>query len=600
MPATGGVVRVDCTAATIAAPIASGALAKVGSGALVLSGSSGYTGETDVAAGALEVNGALAVGGAVLVESGGVLGGSGGVGTIYVVSGGALAPGGLTAAAVDLAAGAAIDYVLGTGNPGGDSLLVVAGAAEFAAGVVVNVTPAAAWGDGMYPLLDLLSVNYPSPVTLVLNWTAVGGGLGGHAYSFVAAGHDIDLNVPVVNGVWSASGGGAWSGGGNWLGGAAPNAVGDTALLGAAVGDNTATITLAAAETLSSLSFSPAAGGSYVLNDGGGAATGRRRRFGERFCDQRRRLDQRPGRAGEQRERDGGQRREPDDFRRDQPGRRQRGVDVFRGRESDAFRQRQLRGRHDDRRRRARRRRRQCVARQRVGDDRQRRAIGFGGRRRHRRTRRLCRRAGIGGTDASPKRRRGRFGRHFPRSALRAGMRLRNKARQPRRRPHPAMRQSPTRRRHPRRRRASRSARQTWVRTMCRATFRRAQAERRGVGRAGDDCRRLRRLDARGDSRCERGLAKAGPDELHGQRVGGGRRRERQRRWLGAGLAARRFHGRGQPCCDDRGDGQHAAGAVSARTLARGADLPLGVPDGMYGVLLVPAPQRLSSPRESS
>ena len=416
LPATGGVVRVDCTAATIAAPISSGALAKVGAGALVLSGSSGYTGETDVVAGALEVNGALAVGGAVLVESGGVLGGSGGVGTIYVVSGGALAPGGLTAAAVDLAAGAAIDYVLGTGNPGSDSLLVVAGAAEFAAGVVVDVTPAAAWGDGMYPLLDLLSVNYPSPVTLVLNWTAVGGGLGGHAYSFVASGHDIDLDVPVVNGVWSASGGGAWSAGGNWQGGAAPNAVGDTALLGAAVGDNTATITLAAAETLSSLSFSPAAGGSYVLNGGGalqlaagggsasvsissGAASINAPVVLESNASVTAAngasltisggISQGGGSAGLTFSGGGSLTLSGSDS--------YVGGTTIDGGALVAAAASALPGSG-------------VIT---IGGGGR---LVFGGRQRHwRRARRLCRRAGVGGTDASPKRQRGRFGRHFPR-----------------------------------------------------------------------------------------------------------------------------------------------------------------------------------------
>ena len=47
--------------------------------------------------------------------------------------------------------------------------------------------------------------------------------------------------------------------------------MGDTALLGAAVGSGTATITLGSAQTLSSLTFSPVAGGSYALSGSGAA-----------------------------------------------------------------------------------------------------------------------------------------------------------------------------------------------------------------------------------------------------------------------------------------------------------------------------------------
>jgi autotransporter-associated beta strand protein len=74
-----------------------------------------------------------------------------------------------------------------------------------------------------------------------------------------------------VNGVWAASGGGAfnWSTDANWQGGAVPGVAGDTAVFGAAVGSGTATITLDASRALSSLTFNPAAGGSYVLSGSG-------------------------------------------------------------------------------------------------------------------------------------------------------------------------------------------------------------------------------------------------------------------------------------------------------------------------------------------
>jgi len=68
-----------------------GSLQKVGTGTLTLSGQNTYTGTTQVNAGALIVNGALASG--VFVANGGLLGGSGVIGATTVDNGGTLAPG---------------------------------------------------------------------------------------------------------------------------------------------------------------------------------------------------------------------------------------------------------------------------------------------------------------------------------------------------------------------------------------------------------------------------------------------------------------------------------------------------------------------------
>ncbi|RDJ27830.1 hypothetical protein DWF00_13000, partial [Bosea caraganae] len=69
-----------------------GSFTKTGAGSLNLTGTSGLTGPTTVAAGRLAVNGSLA-NSPVTVQSGGTLGGNGTVGTLIVQSGGIVAPG---------------------------------------------------------------------------------------------------------------------------------------------------------------------------------------------------------------------------------------------------------------------------------------------------------------------------------------------------------------------------------------------------------------------------------------------------------------------------------------------------------------------------
>ena len=69
----------------------------------------------------------------------------------------------------------------------------------------------------------------------------------------------------------TASGGKSytWGSAANWAGGIVPDAPGDTAALGAVAGGGTATISLNAAELVGGLTFSPGAGGRYVVNGGG-------------------------------------------------------------------------------------------------------------------------------------------------------------------------------------------------------------------------------------------------------------------------------------------------------------------------------------------
>ena len=134
---------------------------------------------------------------------------------VSLASGVALAPGtngagSLSCASLQLGAGCTLDYTLGTGISGQDGLVTVNGQLGLAAGVIVNVTPGAD-RIGMYPLFDLPSYNFFYPVTIAAGWTIQGTDLGGHAYSRVATGNDLDLDVQAVAGTWSASGGGTFS-----------------------------------------------------------------------------------------------------------------------------------------------------------------------------------------------------------------------------------------------------------------------------------------------------------------------------------------------------------------------------------------------------
>ena len=252
LPYGGGVVCVNAASATIASPIVDGgglsSLTKTGSGVLLLSGSSSYSGETNILAGTLTVNGALATSGVVVVQSGAAFTGVGTVGTVYVAPGATLlsgnnGSGALTAASVWPYTGCTLGYELGTGS-GQDGLVTVNDQVGMPPGVVVSITPGGNWGAGMYPLFYLPNISFPTPTTLNLGWTILGANLGGYIYSLVATGNDVDLDVQAVNGQWAAAGGGAytWNSAGNWQGGIAPDGVGDTALLGAAVGGGTATI----------------------------------------------------------------------------------------------------------------------------------------------------------------------------------------------------------------------------------------------------------------------------------------------------------------------------------------------------------------------
>ncbi|OFE13614.1 hypothetical protein PHACT_11105 [Pseudohongiella acticola] len=133
-----------------------GALVKQGTGSLLLSGTSTYTGNTSVTAGQLQVSGSLVS--AVTVSSGATLSGAGTVGTLQVNGGGTVAPGAsagtLNTGSLSLAATAIINMELaapGTTGGGVNDLIQVTG--NLVLDGVLNVSDLGGLAAGTYTLM---------------------------------------------------------------------------------------------------------------------------------------------------------------------------------------------------------------------------------------------------------------------------------------------------------------------------------------------------------------------------------------------------------------------------------------------------------------
>ncbi len=139
--AGGGTVDTNGNNATWAGAVGgAGGLTKTGAGTFTLSGNSGYNGATDVAGGALVVNGAIA-NSAVTVQSGAVLGGQGTIGALTAQSGATVAPGLVTpftqlnvAGNATFAAGST--FLVNVNGAGHNDRLAVGGSATLSGGTV--------------------------------------------------------------------------------------------------------------------------------------------------------------------------------------------------------------------------------------------------------------------------------------------------------------------------------------------------------------------------------------------------------------------------------------------------------------------------------
>ncbi|MHA7775783.1 autotransporter-associated beta strand repeat-containing protein [Roseibium sp. M-1] len=132
-----------------------GSLAKTGSGQLILSGTSTYTGQTFVDGGLLSVNGDLSSSSLLTVRTGGTLGGSGVLPSI-VVNGGTLAPGnsiGTVTVSGNLTFGAGSTYLVEVSSSGADRTNVT-GVADLTGATVALSYEAGSYIERSYTIVS--------------------------------------------------------------------------------------------------------------------------------------------------------------------------------------------------------------------------------------------------------------------------------------------------------------------------------------------------------------------------------------------------------------------------------------------------------------
>ncbi len=250
-----------------------GTLTKTGNGILTLGGANTYTGATNVTGGTLRVNGSLG-GGAVNVNSGGAIGGTGTIaGGIVAGANGRIAPGAsvgtLTVGTTTLNAGSLLDFEF---NGAANDVLNVTGSGGLAINgggfKLFTENTATPWTtNGTYALIDYNTSYTGSVGNLSLLNAAVGkfytvaDDTGATAITITIA----DATTSEWNGVAAD---GLWTTGGNWTAGS-PDGVGVVAKFGLIPTSATA-VAVSGPKTLGGIIFDNA--NTYTVSGGAGDA----------------------------------------------------------------------------------------------------------------------------------------------------------------------------------------------------------------------------------------------------------------------------------------------------------------------------------------
>jgi autotransporter-associated beta strand protein len=178
-----------------------GGLNKLGSGTLTLSGSNSYSGETDINAGTLNITGSISSSSLVMVNSSGILAGTGTVGPVMVNSGGHLSPGN-SAGTLKIAGnltindGALLDFDLASTSASDkismSSYTLYLNNQDF---YDFTFTALSGFGNGTYTLIDAktISGNLGSNLT---------GNIGNYSATLSTYNNDLILTVVPEPGTW--------------------------------------------------------------------------------------------------------------------------------------------------------------------------------------------------------------------------------------------------------------------------------------------------------------------------------------------------------------------------------------------------------------
>lgn len=256
------------------------ALAKSGSGSLSLTHTNTYTGGTVISGGTLRANnttGSATGTGAVTVNSGGTLGGSGIItGAVTVNSGGKIAAGNsvgtLTVGSLFLGSGSLLDFEFNT-NPAHDLIAVTDLNGFSVSGGAISLLAegtSTAWTTtGTYNLFSFNGTlgGVGTSALSIANQQA------GYTYTFGTSGNFLTLTIGTsgVISAWNTNANGSWSTAGNWSNGV-PASAGDSANFTSAI-TAPRTITLDGNKSVGGLTFNNATAGYTIAQGTSGSLT---------------------------------------------------------------------------------------------------------------------------------------------------------------------------------------------------------------------------------------------------------------------------------------------------------------------------------------